>query len=721
MTVRRERLRILQVVTLSERGGAQRHVADLTRALLAREHEVHVASSPGDYLLPLVQGAGAVVHVHPSLRRDIRPIADLMALFHLIGTIRRVRPDIVHAHSSKAGLLARVAARLCRAPSLYTAHGLVFLEPLSRLRRAVYLAMERIGGRCGDRIIAVSERDADAARRFRLAPPSDVVVVPNGYQAVRAPTPPPATPPFRFAVVANPYPTKGLDVLLAALRDPRLATIPIDVAIAGDGPDRMRLENEGDGLPVTFLGRVEDVDGLLTRSHALVMPSRKEGWPYAVLEAMAAGRPAIVTDVGGMAGQIGGHTGGWVVPPDDAEELAGAMAAAAADPNEAARRGDAAYRRLVERLGVDEMVDKIEAEYRAVVGRRRRGNTVQPDLERPSLVLLSPSPSRGMSHYVHALAHALAPHADTFVLDGSDGLGLGATWSRLRSLVRGRRAYVINTSPHWSVPLLVQAPGVRGAHILHDPILHAASRRTRSLHRLYYRLLTHRLRVVVLHAATFKNDLDSLNLRVQEVVVVPHGFVPERMRSDDPYDPSGPLVLIGRLLPYKGYDVLVEALSLLHTRGIDPHVIVGGEGVSGDMARPALAELEIRPGLLSDAEFADLIRRCAAVLLPYRVSSQSGVLATAFSAGRPVIASAVGSFPEYIEDGVNGLLIPPGDPMALADAIVSLREDPRSAGDMARAARATWETKLSPDRCARRIIDALSRLDRPGRGSSPDG
>lgn len=368
-----EPLTVLQVVTLSERGGAQRHVADLTKGLLLRGHRVHVAAGGSGPLIGEVSRVGAEVHPQPHMVRDISPARDAAALRDLLRLIRRTRPDVVHAHSSKAGLLARVAARLRGVPSVYTAHGFVFLEPLARGRAASYRWIERVGAMCGNRLITVSARDARAAVAQRVARPGEVVVIPNGLDPPGDPSVAPPPFPFRFAAIANAYPTKGLDVLIEAVR--RLGALglsDVEVLVAGDGPERGSLIERARGLPVRFLGEISDVDDLLSSVQASVLPSRKEGWPYAVLESMAAARPVIATDVGGIAEQLDGDRCGWLVPSGDAVALANAMVEAASRPDECTVRGARGYERLRSRFTASEMVDRIEREYRSLLAANDR-------------------------------------------------------------------------------------------------------------------------------------------------------------------------------------------------------------------------------------------------------------------------------------------------------------------------------------------------------------
>ncbi|HEV2755715.1 MAG TPA: nucleotidyltransferase family protein [Actinomycetota bacterium] len=325
------------------------------------------------------------------------------------------------------------------------------------------------------------------------------------------------------------------------------------------------------------------------------------------------------------------------------------------------------------------------------------------------ILVLSPSRSTGMSHYTHALAHALSATARVEIVDAAAGDTAGVVLSRWWRARRRERdeTRVLVTSPHWSIPLLLGLTGWRGGFVWHDPILDAATPRTRRLHELYYRLLTKRLGVVVLHGSAFTRHVSELGLPAQEVLVVPHGFVPDQLVTSDEYDPAGPLVFAGRLHPYKGLGVLLAALALPGGRGLP--VVVAGDGVRHELIPPSLGSVDVRPGELPDEELRGLIGSCSAMLLPYERANQSGVLATAFRSGRPVIASRVGSFEEYVDDGVNGLLVPPGDAAALAAAMRGLRDDPGLARRLAAGAARTWEEKLSPERWGAEVAAALFR------------
>lgn len=330
----------------------------------------------------------------------------------------------------------------------------------------------------------------------------------------------------------------------------------------------------------------------------------------------------------------------------------------------------------------------------------------RPASSRRRVVVFSPSPSIGMSHYARALADELAADAEVTLIDRVDRAGLWKTRMRLAKASRDPDSVLLVTSPHWSVPLLLQGAPRRGGFVFHDPILDAATPATRRLHVLYYRILSRRLGAVILHGDAFVDHVVELDLQPRRVIVVPHGFVPPELEIDRPYDPEGPLAFVGRFHPYKGLGVFAEAIRILAARGVHVPVIAAGDGLPPGVL-PHAPSVETRSGELSDAEFRDAIGRCSAIVLPYERANQSGVLATAFRAGRPAIASAVGSFPQYIRDGENGLLVPPSDPVALAGALERFRADPEAASRMAEGARRTWDEELSPKRAAERILRTL--------------
>jgi len=210
-------MRLLYLITRAEPGGAQVHVLELLRAFRDRV-EVHlgVGEDRDGFLIEEARKLGVEVHLLRGLVQPIRPHRDLPALLEVGALLKRLRPHLVHAHTSKAGFLGRLAARALGVKSVYTAHGWAFTEGVPEGRRRLALAMERFVGRLGDRVIVVSHHDRDLALRHRVVPSERLKVIWNGVPD----TPPRACPeayPPRLVMVARFAPQKDHALLLRAL------------------------------------------------------------------------------------------------------------------------------------------------------------------------------------------------------------------------------------------------------------------------------------------------------------------------------------------------------------------------------------------------------------------------------------------------------------------------------------------------------------------------
>lgn len=339
--------KILFVITQGERGGAQRYVFDLAAHLPRDRFSVSVVAGPEkSELRNLVLGRGGRFLICRNLIRDIHPLKDLLAIRELRKIFAREKPDIVHLNSSKAGVVGSVAARLAGVKRVvFTAHGFAFLEPNSWWRRQIYYWAERFATYFRDKIICVSECDRQAALRSRLGPAEKFITIHNGIATVSLPPPTShLTPPFVVGAIAHLYPTKGLNHLVDAARD-----IDAKFVIIGEGPERANLEsrikNYGLGNKFELLGERINAHQYLPQFDIFVLPSVKEGFPYVILEAMAAAQPIVATAVGGIP-EILNHETGILVPAADPKALADAIKFLIENPEIAKRLGQNARERV---------------------------------------------------------------------------------------------------------------------------------------------------------------------------------------------------------------------------------------------------------------------------------------------------------------------------------------------------------------------------------------
>jgi len=339
------RPRLLIVITLAEIGGAQTYVAGLLPAL-SDSFEVTVAAwGPG----PLIDACRAndipfvpLRHV----RRPLSPVHDLLGLFELIGLMRRLRPQIVHANSSKAGVLARLAAAATRVPiRIFTVHGWAF-KAHSGLAARLYLAADRLMRPLTTMTICVSETERAAGLAMRTCRAERTTVIRNAVELQPARPEPAGGPPLVLGVGRLKAP-KDFGTLVHAM-----ALLPTDscrLRVAGDGPERTALSEEIQALglagTVELLGDRDDVAELLRRSHVFVLSSRSEGMPMSVLEAMATGVPVVASAVGGLPELVVEEETGLLVEPGDEKALAGAIASLLDDPELRRKLGSAGHAR----------------------------------------------------------------------------------------------------------------------------------------------------------------------------------------------------------------------------------------------------------------------------------------------------------------------------------------------------------------------------------------
>ncbi len=348
------RPRVLLVITLAEVGGAQRYVASLVPAL-CEEFDVAVAAHGSGFLREAVLAAGGRYLPLAHVRRPLDPRRDLLGLAELVRLLRRERPQIVHANSSKAGVLGRLAAAATGVPvRLFTAHGWAFNAREGRTATA-YLWADRLMRPLTTTVICVAETERRIGLEARTCAAGRTVVIPNGVP-LDGPRrrPAPAGAPLRLLSVGRLRAPKDFVTLVRAL-----AALPRGTArlrIAGEGPDRAAIEEEvrrlrlGDA--VELLGTRSDVDALLADSDAFVLSSRSEGFPMSVVEAMAAGVAVVACTVGGVPEAVRDGETGLLVPRGDIAALAAALRALQADPSRVDAMGAAGRRRAEEHFDI---------------------------------------------------------------------------------------------------------------------------------------------------------------------------------------------------------------------------------------------------------------------------------------------------------------------------------------------------------------------------------
>jgi glycosyltransferase involved in cell wall biosynthesis len=353
-------MRVMYVITRGDDiGGAQMMVRDLAIGTRDRGHEVRVVTGIGGPLTQQLAGHGIESRICPGMLRDIDPRQDVRAVRAMTDLIREFQPDLVTTHSSKAGVVGRLAARRAGVPAMFTAHGWAFTGGVPQPKRTIYRLIERAMERFADRIVCVSDYDRQLAINAGMSP-AKVVTIHNALNdidpSLRAR--PDEGTPVRLVKIARFAEPKDHETLFRAL-----TTLPdLEADLVGDGPgldDARRLAEQLElGPRIHFLGQRTDVEQILARSNIFVLSSRWEGFPRSTLEAMRAGLPVVVSDVGGAGEAITDGVTGFLVAAGDREQLAERIRDLVRSPQLRREMGEAGRARYEREFTFDTMLDR---------------------------------------------------------------------------------------------------------------------------------------------------------------------------------------------------------------------------------------------------------------------------------------------------------------------------------------------------------------------------
>lgn len=322
--------KILFLITQSEMGGAQRFLLTFLKHLDRTKFLASVAAGEGSEL-PIP------VTILPSLKRKISFVSDLKAFYEIRSLLRKEKPDVLFLLSSKAGFLGSLAGRLEKVPRIiYRIGGFAFHEDIGRLKRWLYFLAEKASKSCKDHLIVNNRKDEESALQMGYRR-ENVSLIHNGLEE--------AFTGFSREIarealhiqkdvlavvcIANWYPNKGLMDLLEAVQLLQKKSLPeFRLYLIGDGLEREKLHHfckHHQLSQIHFLGKIPDAARYLKAFDLFILPSRKEGMPWSILEAYQAEVPVLATAVGGVPELMTHEQEGFVVPPKDPEALAKAL------------------------------------------------------------------------------------------------------------------------------------------------------------------------------------------------------------------------------------------------------------------------------------------------------------------------------------------------------------------------------------------------------------
>ena len=359
--------RIFYLITRSEPGGAQSHVLELLKGF-NHQYELVLASGEEGFLLEEARSLGIQTYLIDNLQRNLSPNNDYKAYKEIISVLKESRPDLVHCHSSKAGILGRLAAHRLGIKTVFTAHGWSFAEGTPMSRKLIGLLPERLLAYWTDYIITVSDTDRDLAIRYRISRPERIVTIHNGIadlplSEVSKKSEKPVTLIMVARFAAPKYYAQLIDAAATIKANFRLRLV-------GDGPLLEPMKKRAEALNlsdiVEFLGSRDDVEALLAESDVFILVTDWEGFPISILEAMRAGLPVIACDVGGVHEAITDRTNGRLVPRGEIAGLKLAMQELINDKALRLEMGVQARQRFEQLFTTSIMLNKIEAIYRSL-------------------------------------------------------------------------------------------------------------------------------------------------------------------------------------------------------------------------------------------------------------------------------------------------------------------------------------------------------------------
>jgi glycosyltransferase involved in cell wall biosynthesis len=351
-------------------GGAQIHVRDLAMAVRTLGHAPTVITSGSGPFVEDLRATGIPVLLLQHLSAPMRPLRDLRALGEVRSALTELRPELITAHSAKAGVLGRLAGRALRVPVVVTVHGWACAPGTPTLQAAVSRRVERFIGPLANKIITVSDFDRRFGLQAKLVTEKQVVTVHNGIADV-APSlrANPSLSPVRLAMVARFEPQKDHRTLLRALGGLQDQAWELD--LVGDGPLRGEMESLAASLGIAsrvhFLGQRMDVEQILARVQIGVLASHWEGFPLTVLEAMRAGLPVVASAVGGIDESVRDGETGFLVPRASVELLRDRLRQLLLAPALRMRMGSSGRSRYEQHFTLSHSVNRTLAVYRDVL------------------------------------------------------------------------------------------------------------------------------------------------------------------------------------------------------------------------------------------------------------------------------------------------------------------------------------------------------------------
>jgi glycosyltransferase involved in cell wall biosynthesis len=344
---------VIQLITRLIRGGAQLGVLLVAKNLPKFGYDVLLATGVEGELFGEAIREGIPIYLIPSLKREISPLHDILALFQIIRLLREKKPSILHTHTSKAGFLGRIAGRICKVPVIiYSPRGHIFNGYFSPLKTKIFYLCEKLTLNMCDAFVCLTDEERRDWKKYGFKHPL-MPVIPSGVEVERFEKPRVSPSALRkklgikeeekvVGFIGRLSPVKGARYLLSAGKILCKRYQNIVFLFVGDGEERGELERmaKEKGIRALFVGSREDVEDFYHICDLVAVPSLNEGMGRVVIEAWSAGRAVVGSDVCGLRDLIEDGETGLLVPPADSLSLAEAIKKLIIDEDLARRLGE---------------------------------------------------------------------------------------------------------------------------------------------------------------------------------------------------------------------------------------------------------------------------------------------------------------------------------------------------------------------------------------------
>ncbi|MBW6516385.1 MAG: glycosyltransferase family 4 protein [Candidatus Cloacimonetes bacterium] len=376
------KIKILRIITRLNIGGPAIHTVLLTAYLNNEQFESHLVAgkiedNEADMSYFAAQHDVTPIYVK-KMSRELRFLQDWHAFIDIFRIIKKIKPDIVHTHTAKAGMLGRSAAILLRVPIIiHTFHGNVFREYFGKLKTCLFIFIERALAHFTTKIIAISQQQKNELIAYKIASEKKIAVINLGFQLDSVIPSTRDRNKFRsrynipadgvlIGIVGRLVPVKNHQLFLEIAHE-LLQKRDIYFAIIGDGELRESLEEEikkrNIAHRVLITGFIEDLKPVYSDLDLVLLTSNNEGTPVAVIEAMACQKIVMSTKVGGVEDLIIHGVNGFIFPPKEKEGFVKEIANWLHHPEQYQNIGSEAYRSVIEKFSLETLINNIKALY----------------------------------------------------------------------------------------------------------------------------------------------------------------------------------------------------------------------------------------------------------------------------------------------------------------------------------------------------------------------